>query len=198
MKITILLNDTDRYFLLGLKHLLTDFFLTQNKEVYFIENDKIAQPDIIFNNELVNYGGVFCSTYSLKSCHCIYFSLINKNKRKCSLFFSKNCERKKWAIYHHQGVDEIKLLLQHAINLQNIKKRETVKCLNCPRPLLSRRERDVLMLINLGMKQTQIASHLLVNVKTINSHKRSAMKKLCLNDNFSLLSWMLLGGLSFL
>lgn len=197
-KIAVLLTDSDRYFLLGLQYLLIDVFSMGNKDVVFIENEGDIKPDIIFNNESIDNREGFCKAYSLNSCHCVYFSLINKNQRKCSLFFSKDCERKCGVIYHHQSVDEVRVLLEHAMNLQSIKERETVTCLGCLRPSLTSRERDVLMLLNLGMKQTQIADYLLVNVKTVNSHKRSAMKKLCLNDNFSLFSWMLLGGLSFL
>ncbi|SPZ51834.1 two component system sensor kinase SsrB [Serratia quinivorans] len=54
----------------------------------------------------------------------------------------------------------------------------------------------VLHYLKRGNSQVKIAETMQLQVKTVNSHKRSAMKKLNFTRNNELLNWMLHGGLS--
>ncbi len=62
--------------------------------------------------------------------------------------------------------------------------------------MLSAREREVLQLIAEGWSTRQIASHLYVSVKTIETHRRQIMKKLDLHNIADLTKYAIREGLT--
>jgi DNA-binding NarL/FixJ family response regulator len=62
--------------------------------------------------------------------------------------------------------------------------------------LLSAREREVLQLIAEGWSTKQIAAHLYVSVKTIETHRRQIMKKLDLHNIAELTKYAIREGLT--
>ncbi len=65
-----------------------------------------------------------------------------------------------------------------------------------PTSLLSAREREVLQLIAEGWSTKQIASHLYVSIKTIETHRRQIMKKLDLHTIADLTKYAIREGLT--
>ena len=65
-----------------------------------------------------------------------------------------------------------------------------------PTSLLSAREREVLQLIAEGWSTKQIASHLYVSIKTIETHRRQIMKKLDLHNIAELTKYAIREGLT--
>jgi DNA-binding CsgD family transcriptional regulator len=60
---------------------------------------------------------------------------------------------------------------------------------------LTPRERDVLQGISQELRPDEIASKLSLNVKTVSTHKLTAMRKLGFKRNGELYYWLLQGGL---
>ncbi|WP_370592708.1 response regulator transcription factor [Serratia sp. ASV30] len=61
---------------------------------------------------------------------------------------------------------------------------------------MTERERQVLHYLRQGISQSQTANILQLKVKTVHSHKRSAMKKLNFTRTSELFHWLLRGGLT--
>ncbi|MDN0086130.1 LuxR C-terminal-related transcriptional regulator [Yersinia nurmii] len=61
---------------------------------------------------------------------------------------------------------------------------------------LTRREREVLESLALGMTNCSIANVLRISVKTVSNHKRTAMAKLNFRNSTELHYWFLRGGLA--
>ncbi|WP_261288152.1 response regulator transcription factor [Serratia fonticola] len=61
---------------------------------------------------------------------------------------------------------------------------------------MSEREHQVLHYLMQGVSQSQTANLLCLKVKTVHSHKRSAMQKLNFTRTSELFHWLLQGGLT--
>lgn len=189
-KLVILIEDKDGYFVKGLRGLLENHFYVQGYSVDFIEDFTVNKPDIVFHAQ--NPGEItgFCHHLSEKLNYPYYFIIRDKKYRR--LYQSKNCIRNSAIIYRQQTSDEIIAVIKKVVS---ITPSQSSTCSVCHNQCLSLREREVLFYLNSGLNQTQIAQHMQLRVKTINSHKSSAMKKLNFKHNLALVHWMLLGGL---
>lgn len=192
-KLVILIEDKDCYFIKGLRGLLESHFYAQGYSVDFIECFTSKKPDIVFHAQ--NPGEItgFCHQRSEKFNYPYYFIIRDKKYRR--LCQTKNCIRNSAIIYRHQTSDEFIAVIKKVVSVDPSQPSHPSICSVCHNPRLSLREREVLFYLNSGLNQTQIAQYMQLKVKTINSHKSSAMKKLNFKHNLALVHWMLRGGL---
>nr|WP_241389466.1 MULTISPECIES: LuxR C-terminal-related transcriptional regulator [Serratia]ULG12118.1 helix-turn-helix transcriptional regulator [Serratia entomophila]ULG12315.1 helix-turn-helix transcriptional regulator [Serratia entomophila]ULG12363.1 helix-turn-helix transcriptional regulator [Serratia entomophila]ULG15945.1 helix-turn-helix transcriptional regulator [Serratia proteamaculans]ULG18458.1 helix-turn-helix transcriptional regulator [Serratia proteamaculans] len=61
---------------------------------------------------------------------------------------------------------------------------------------ITKREYEVINLLSLGLSPLEISRQLGICEKTISTHKRNMMKKLCFTRNTELHQWMMSGGLN--
>ncbi|RYM59171.1 hypothetical protein BSR03_19395 [Serratia proteamaculans] len=107
------------------------------------------------------------------------------------------CTRKSGTIYRDQPVDDILAMITETMrNRRYMPAKQPPSCGPCTDNPLSARECEVLRHLKRGNSQVKTAETMQLQVKTVNSHKRSAMKKLNFTRNNELLNWMLRGGLS--
>lgn len=192
----ILIKSSNTYFHAGIKSLIFDVYRSQNATLDFVNNCTTRQTlDLVFH--AVSYGSI--------DCICHYF---HSNTQPPVLFVIRDardylpppalrCTRKTGTIYRDQPVHEVLTMITNAMrNRRHIPAKPPPRCGPCSNTPLTARECEVLRYLQQGNSQVQTAEQMQLRVKTVNSHKRSAMKKLNFTRNNELLNWMLHGGLS--
>lgn len=100
-------------------------------------------------------------------------------------------------LYRHQSVSLILQLMENILlSLQRTSVKTQSNSENLQHLPLTQREREVLHQLKQGKTPACVATCLGIKVKTISSHKRSAMKKLNFKRTSELLHWMIQGGLT--
>lgn len=185
----VLITDDNACFGLGLRQLLFDYYQAQNRPVCFTLGYP-AEPgaELIFH--AVDYGSIdqVCHYFSADKTPPVLFVIRDNHNYPCPP--SLRCTRKSGTIYRDQPLDEV-LTLISAVPVK-----PPPLCGPCEDNLLTARECEVLRYLKCGNSQVQTAEQMRIQVKTVNSHKRSAMEKLNFTRNNELLNWMLRGGLS--
>lgn len=64
-----------------------------------------------------------------------------------------------------------------------------ISCTACAQ-LLTSREREVVLTLGRGLKHAQVADMLFISVKTVSTHKRTAMRKLGFRRTHELQQWV--------
>ncbi|MBC3250165.1 helix-turn-helix transcriptional regulator [Serratia fonticola] len=96
--------------------------------------------------------------------------------------------------YRHQPMQAVEALLDKVLSPQYSPSARKCRCSR----MLTYRETEVLHHLARGMSGYDTAGCLGISNKTVNCHKRNAMRKLCLKSNQELYRWMELGGASYL
>ncbi|MGH2624894.1 MAG: LuxR C-terminal-related transcriptional regulator, partial [Sphingobacterium sp.] len=177
----------------GLRGLLENHFHAQGCSVEFIEYFTDKKPDIVFHAQ--NPGEITGICHQLSESLNYPYYFIIRDKKHLRLCQTKNCIRNSAIIYRNQTSDEFISIIKKVVSIAPSQPSHPSTCSVCHNQRLSLREREVLFYLNSGLNQTQVAQHMQLKVKTINSHKSSAMKKLNFKNNLALVHWMLLGGL---
>ncbi|WP_261142187.1 helix-turn-helix transcriptional regulator [Serratia proteamaculans] len=164
-------------------------------EVFFQNHPDKDTGDIIFHS--VNYGSIdqVCHYFPPEKPPPILFVIRDSRDYLCPP--ALRCTRKSGTIYRDQPVDDVLAMVTEAMRSRRlIPAKPPPRCGPCTDNPLSARECEVLHYLKRGNSQVKIAETMQLQVKTVNSHKRSAMKKLNFTRNNELLNWMLHGGLS--
>lgn len=190
--IKVLIIDTDKFFIAGLRYVIFDFYFSKDIEVQFITQPVPGfSADIIF--QAFNYGVTFNIWRSQPSGApppLLFFIREDKNTLQSPLLQSI---RKNGSLYRNQPIEVIRTMLNEAIAMQR---------LHSPSVGVSRsitlRESEVLRYLRQGKSQVETANIMGLHVKTVSTHKRSAMRKLNFKRDHQLYHWLLQGGLSSL
>ena len=194
--IRILIMDKNVFFVKGLSQVLFDFYHTKNIHVQFIaRHSSTLTVDIIFQAVGYEVTVDIWRYFSRKAPQPLFFVIRDESDILLARVFQSVQENR--VIYRHLSIDAIKQKLEVAMFVQqHHSPREVPGNRNVIDKKITRRECEVLRHIKQGMPQKDIAKIMCLKVKTISSHKRSAMRKLNFKRNHELFHWMLLGGLS--
>lgn len=172
--IAIALHDTNIFFLQGMRHILDDYFLAKGMSVRFTPANSGHRANLIVNSAFP-WGGEK-KTIKITVIHehfwgdCIYLQgMINRNEKPAAIVSLLD-----------------KLLTPAGIHT---KRGETTLI------RFTSREQEVLLKISAQLPLSQIARKMQLSVKTVSSHKHSAMRKLKLTSNQELYDWMLQSGM---
>jgi len=180
----------------GLIMILTDFFNKNDTSVQFIHGPPNGRSvDLIFHALRGGTAMDFWRRYSTGSHQPLYFTIRNKTYSWQENRPHDSGNHK--TLYFHQPIDFILDIVSKAIILHRSLPPKTTSY-RYPSVLqsLTLREREVLNHLKQGKTQVETASCMSLKVKTVSSHKRSAMRKLNFRRNNELFHWMLQGGLS--
>jgi fimbrial protein FimW len=195
--LTIRVADSNYYFRLGLHHLLLDYYRSQKIVVRFSYGDLASPIPVDLVCHAVNYGSIdqVCHYFPPEKPPPILFVIRDSRDYICPS--ALRCTRKSGTIYRDQPVDDILAMITETMrNRRYMPAKPPPSCGPCTDNQLSARECEVLRHLKRGNSQVKTAETMQLQVKTVNSHKRSAMKKLNFTRNNELLNWMLRGGLS--
>lgn len=191
--VKVLVLDGDKYFIEGLRHVVSDFYLGKGMVVKFIEWPVTQiSVDIIFLS--IGYGvvsGIFKKLNPGMPLPKIFLIRDSKGTRLSHIFKSV---RKNGALYRNQPIDVVNSMLEEALFLQRAPASNVT--LDGVIRILTLREREVLQCLEQGKSLFEVAVIMKIMNKTVSSHKRSAMRKLNLKRNQELYYWLLQGGLS--
>lgn len=191
-KISISLNDNDKYFLAGLQYGLIEYFTDLHTLVDFCSGYLTDKPDIIFEALYPGEKTNICRHFPVNAPQPLYFVIRDKTER----YFSPpiRCIAKSTTLYRSQSIGEMLEMVKQAIQLRSLPQERLHHCPACHSQSLSERECQVLSYLRQGISQSQTANILQLKVKTVHSHKRSAMKKLNFTRNNELFRWLLRSG----
>ncbi|MBC3379043.1 helix-turn-helix transcriptional regulator [Serratia fonticola] len=182
--IGIALWDTDCFFLQGIQHILKDYFYQKGDSVVFIPTAGVYLTDLSMADLVV--------------------------KREIA-WGQRGYERHKIVIARSYVLNERKTFcLQGAVN-RSEKPEAVVRLLDdlfdpSARPLpgnsatspirISAREHEILRYIAAELTPHQIAKRLNISIKTVSTHKGTAMRKLGFTRKNDLYNWLLLSGVT--
>ncbi|HFZ1934496.1 helix-turn-helix transcriptional regulator [Serratia marcescens] len=173
-KINIVIDDENCYFAVGLRHSIMEYAQANNKSVFFLTPYGTERPDVVFASmrrraqrwHRAGYGAESVPVVTIKERPVRFVGDIERVLRRSD-----------------EQARLFELLSETLAGMHHPP--ETSR-----RPLTSR-ERQVMGYMRRGLDQSQAARIMGVSVKTVHSHKRSAMRKLMLYRNHELLYWLL-------
>ncbi|MDK2375856.1 LuxR C-terminal-related transcriptional regulator [Serratia fonticola] len=193
-KVSISLNDHNSYFLAGLQYALIEYFTELRTQVDFFSGYTTDKPDIIFQALYQGERSDICRHFPADAPQPLYFVIRDKAERCFAPPI--RCITKSSTLYRNQSIDDILERVELAMQFNSQPPERTHYCPACHRRSLTERERQVLYYLRQGVNQSQTAHILQLKVKTVHSHKRSAMKKLNFTRTSELFHWLLRGGLT--
>ncbi len=188
--IKVLIIDKDNYFIAGLRRVISDFYRSKDISVQFIDRHVTDfSADIIF--QTIDYGARFNVWRYLPSGVPAPLVFLIRDQRNNLLSHLFQSVRKSETLYRNQPIDVLKSMLEEAISAQECQSPSYVASQG-----LTLREGEVLRYLRQGKSHEETANVMSLHVKTVSSHKRSAMRKLNFKRNQELFHWLLQGGLS--
>lgn len=192
--IKVLIIDKNSYFIAGLRRIILDFYSNQDITVQFIDRNMLEfSADIIF--QAIDYGAMFNVWRHLPSEVPTPSVFLIRDQRNSLLSHIFQSVRKSGTLYRNQTIDEVKSMLEEAIYVQGYQPTSTTPGYIATQGL-TLREGEVLRYLRQGKSHVETANVMRLHVKTVSSHKRSAMRKLNFKRNHELFHWLLQGGLS--
>lgn len=191
--VKVLIMDRDVYFMAGLRAMVSDLLLEKNIDVQFIERPLPGlYVDIDF--QAIGYGMTVDVCRSLKPGVLPPLLFLIQDQRDMRLSPKIQIGKQSGTLYRYQPIDVVNSMLEEAIAVQRAQPVHTK--LDAFTQLLTLREREVLSYLRQGKSHEETANVMSLHVKTVSSHKRSAMRKLNFKRNHELFHWLLQGGLT--
>ena len=191
LHIDIAILDTDNYFLLGLKALLTQHFSHKGGSVRFLSDRYRAGAPLVIQGSEPNRIPYHCRYAAARQQHVIMVQETAQpraHRRQLPICLSEQSSIKR-EVTQQTLLSEVERVLEIG-DLPAAPQ-------SCPRCALTLtyREWQVLSAIRRGMVPYQVADFLNLSIKTISTHKCNAMNKLGFQRNSELYQWLRLGGL---
>jgi DNA-binding CsgD family transcriptional regulator len=190
-KVTISLNDHNSYFLTGLQYGLIEYFTDQDIQVDFLSSYSTGKPDIIFQALYQGERANICRHFPADTPRPLYFVIRDKAEKHFTSPIS--CIAKSGTLYRNQSLGNMLEMVELAMQFYTQSQEKVHHCPACHQQSLTERERQVLHYLRQGVSQSQTANILQLSVKTVHTHKRSAMKKLNFTRTNELSHWLLRG-----
>ncbi|AXK22119.1 DNA-binding transcriptional activator UhpA [Serratia marcescens] len=171
-EVSIVIDDENHYFSVGLEESIREYALAHNKVVKFLSpNAKDEIPDVIIASPACYLNRCKVSP-PFRAGHVVL-----SRERKHSPALGDTI-----TLYRKDDRDTLFSLLNGLFSCP---------AKNGSRQRLSRREKQVIDYLRQGLDQSQTARIMGVSVKTVHSHKRSVMSKMMLHGKHDFLYWLL-------
>ena len=197
--ISILVAESDRYFAPGLCIGLKAYCYLRGLSLRLVDSSAIpaTEVDIIFLGDSIACPPWLYDLYQQGYTPHVFFIREQQRGEPMARPPATNSQCGAGTLYRHQPIQAIEALLDKVVFPHEGERIPAAgKCRSSS--LLTFREAEVLKYLAIGMSGNDTAGCLGIKNKTINSHKRSAMRKLCVKTNQELYRWMELGGSSHL
>jgi DNA-binding CsgD family transcriptional regulator len=188
--IIVCIHDVNRFFALGIQHILLPYFQVRGKGVCFVGMSEVARADLVFFSVDKGWPLQQCQLYVPgRSMEQIFIAIRSSQSAK-----TIRCKRV-------QGTLDSRAYPRELLSLVDAKLKAPgsavpkVSCPCCKSPALTRREQDVLRYMSWALAPKGLPQYLNISQKTASAHKRAAMRKLGFKRNSELYHWLLLNGL---
>lgn len=182
-RVNISIVDQNQFFKLGLGMVLKQGFWKHRIRVKFTGEDK---AHLIFRAPDNKVSIKFCHTQLLQGNPYyipLYFSILEHKATQPKI----RCNLEAGSLTRREEID--KVVDRVLACYMNRKDFNSSYCPRC-RTQLTLSEGKVCRLLTRGYSQNQMAVLLGISPKTVSIHKRSAMRKLNINNNIELLKWL--------
>ncbi|VEA61607.1 Nitrogen regulation protein C [Serratia plymuthica] len=187
--LTVAICDRDNYFSEGIKYALRDYFHQKGQSVIFVtSHSAVAPADLVFAAAPDSRRARYCHVASVSTCNTLFFSI--RKKTKCYQTHLTACQREAGTLYRSGGLAAIYRMLDRAL-AANPKIWFRNSCALCTSSQLTQRELEVLHYLREGVSQAETAEHMQLSVKTVNTHKQSAMRKMDLKRKHDFIHWLM-------
>lgn len=187
-QIYIGLLDGDFFFIQGLMFFLKEYFDEKNKNVIFVNKDRLENADVIFY-ESSNYMAYFIGKALRSSTkNTILFSL-GGGKNSLSTW---RLARLQQALLKKESLQQLRFYLDTLW-----RERENFgyqRWVNSPEEDLTHRQQQIMRLLAKGVTPAEISMQLNISIKTVSSHRGAVMKKFGFNRKIELYNWLILRG----
>lgn len=197
--ISILVAESDRYFTHGLNLGLKAYCSLHGRSLRLSERGAVPVTgvDIIFLGDSITCPPWLYDLYQQGYTPHVFFVRDQQRGEPMARPSVTNCECGAGTLYRHQPIQAIEALLDSVLFPQEGERIPAAGKCRCSSSLTFR-ETEVLKYLSIGMSGHDTAGLLGIKGKTVNGHKRNAMRKLCVKTNQELYRWMKLGGTSHL
>ncbi|WP_273855335.1 helix-turn-helix transcriptional regulator [Serratia liquefaciens] len=191
---TVVFQDSNRFFALGMEHILRAHLATRGYDAKFIFGDHNDAVDMVVRAEAKAWQRSPCRLLGQEwrnDRSLITVRGTADSHRQTGLA----CRGELGVLDRRDNPASViylvdKLLAPAATYMRS----EPARCERCSYRL-TEREQQVLFAISLEMQPSQVAKYLQLSPKTVSSHKRTAMRKLGFQRDIDLYHWLRTGGL---
>lgn len=187
ISITVCILDANRFFALGIQHILMPHFQRQGQGVRFVDEQEAARADLVFC--AVHRGWPLQLCHPCKPVVPVYIAIrATKTER------ARRCWRELGSLSRHSRPQMLLALVDEVLKVQG----EPVPPALCPCCMslsLTEREVEVMRYMSWELTPKSLPRYLNISHKTVSSHKRAVMRKLGFRRNAELYHWLRLGGL---
>lgn len=192
--IVIAIQDTNRFFALGIQHILQAYFQAKGCTWNFVPVASETTIDLMIWAKPSNWPMLANRLWEQKEGRLLG-TIVVREKVIVGIKSENPDQIGPSQLGRREGAEAVVLLLEQMFKRVNFQSLLTAKRRTCYSVKLTPRERDILQGISWEQTPNQIADRLSLNVKTISTHKLTAMRKLGFKRNSELYDWLRQGGL---
>jgi len=193
--VTVAILDTNRFFWNGLRLGVLEHFRKKGLLVNFVSGPSMGHADIIFQHIIVGRPSFYCSRMPSDLPHNPLFFFIYDSVAKSDTLQwpdRDRCLRNGGDIYRNESLNVVLPRVYAALIAAKKESKETNQKYGCccSRNRLTPREHQVLRYFSMVGSSNAVARLLNISVKSVSTHKRSAMLKIGLRNHLDLYHWL--------
>ncbi|WP_230329022.1 LuxR C-terminal-related transcriptional regulator [Serratia sp. YC16] len=188
MTVYVGLLDRDLFHSQGLMFFLKEYFYQKNKNVIFVNKDRLDIADVIFY-ESSNHMAYFIGKVLRSSTKSIILFSLGEGKNSFSTW---RLARFQQALLKKESLQQLRFYLDTLW-----RERENFgyqRRVNSPEEDLTSRQQQIMRLLAKGFTPAEISMRLNISIKTVSSHRGAVMKKFGFNRKIELYNWLILRG----
>ncbi|HGM5490724.1 TPA: response regulator transcription factor [Serratia fonticola] len=192
--IVIAIQDTNRFFALGIQHIVQAYFQAKGCTLDFVPLASAMTVDLLVWAKPYN-GPMLANRLWEQKVGRLFGTIVVRESLAEGIKPEKAESSGLRILGRRERAEAMVHLLEQLFDRACLLHLQAAKERACYRPLLTPRERDILQGIYRELTPCQIANALSLNVKTVSTHKLTAMRKLGFRRNSELYYWLRQGGL---
>lgn len=192
--VTVLIQDPNCFFALGIEYLLQGYFSSQGREVRMVTPAYLEVVDLLIQVEPAGWSLHPCRLLGRpwRHRHTAVIAVSEAMARKPR--HRPSCQSELGVLRRRDAPDAVLNLVDRMLTRQGNAPAAPEMCARCSM-MLTPREHQVLRCMSCGLTANRVAWVLKITAKTVSAHKRSAMRKLGFRRSGELYHWLLQGGL---
>lgn len=192
--IVIAIQDTNRFFALGIQHILQAYFQEKGYTLDFVPLASKRSIDLMVWAKPHN-GPMLANRLWEQKVDGLFGTIVVQERAIETIKPEQPAQNGSSILGRTERAEAVEYLLGQMFDRPCFQHLQAVKESGRYRLKLTPRERDILQGIYRELTPCQIANILSLNVKTVSTHKLTAMRKLGFKRNSELYCWLRQGGL---
>ncbi|ERK12697.1 hypothetical protein BFS14_19775 [Serratia fonticola] len=192
--IVIAIQDTNRFYALGMQHILQAYFQKKDCTLSFVSLSYETTIDLVVWAKS-NNGPVLANRLWEQRVNGLFGTIVVRENTIEDIKLVKPEHNGASVLGRRETVEAVVRLLEQMFDCACFQHFQAVRKRACFSLKLTARERDILQGISKELTPSQIANKLSLSVKTVSTYKLTAMRKLGFKRNCELYYWLQQGRL---